>query len=591
MNGASDSHERRGVPACRGIVIGPAYVLRRERLVIPEYHIEPHQVASEIERLEAAFREAHAKLDEIREGMKETGLLGEVFDAQFLFLEDPTLTENARRNVQESLLNAEWAVQRELRRLEAMFESMPDPYIRERSGDVAFVVRRVLQALMGREPEGLMNAPQGVIVVANDLSPAELAQVERGRIAAFVTEAGSRTSHVTIIARSLEIPSVVGVGIGLVRDLTDGRTLVVDGRAGRVLIDPDEDTIAEYERRRSKAEMFERQLLRYVDVPAETKDGLLLRMFANVDKAEEIPDALHYGAEGIGLYRTEFLFMNRKDLPSEDEQYEAYKAVLEGIAPRSAVIRSLDLGGEKVPSGIEISEEPNPALGLRGVRMSIAQPELFRVQLRALVRAGAHGHLKIMVPMISSLSEVLFAREQLDRVCEELGQRGIPTPAGMELGVMIETPAAALISDLIAPHADFLSIGTNDLMQYTLAVDRTNEHVSYLYEPLHPANIRLIQRICHAARRAGIVVAMCGEMAGDPLHAWILMALGIGELSMAPYSIPLLKKIIRDSTAAESRDLLAAVSGLGSAEEIRHHVEQHMTRRFPLEFEQIGASG
>ena len=440
MNGASDSHERRGVPASRGIVIGPAYVLRRERLVIPEYHIEPHQVPSEIERLEAAFREAHAKLDEIREGMKETGLLGEVFDAQFLFLEDPTLTENARRNVQESLLNAEWAVQRELRRLETMFESMPDPYIRERSGDVAFVVRRVLQALMGREPEGLMNAPQGVIVVANDLSPAELAQVERGRIAAFVTEAGSRTSHVTIIARSLEIPSVVGVGIGLVRDLTDGRTLVVDGRAGRVLIDPDEDTIAEYERRRSKAEMFERQLLRYVDVPAETKDGLLLRMLANVDKAEEIPDALHYGAEGIGLYRTEFLFMNRKDLPSEDEQYEAYKAVLEGVAPRSAVIRSLDLGGEKVPSGIEISEEPNPALGLRGVRMSIAQPELFRVQLRALVRAGAHGHLKIMVPMISSLSEVLFAREQLDRVSEELGQRGIPTPAGMELGVMIETP-------------------------------------------------------------------------------------------------------------------------------------------------------
>lgn len=580
-------HERRGAPASRGIVIGPAYVLRRERLVIPEYHLEPHQVPAEIERLEAAFREARRRLEDIRESMHETGLVGEVFNAQFLFLEDPTLLEQARRDVQESLLNAEWAVQRELRRLEALFESMADPYIRERSGDVGFVVRRVLQALMGREPEGLKNAPPGVVVVANDLSPAELAQVERGRIAAFVTEAGSRTSHVTIIARSLEIPSVAGVGIGLVRALSDGTPLIVDGHAGRVLIDPSPATIAAYETRRDQLVMFQRQLLRYTDVPAETKDGVLVRMLANVDKVEEIPDALRYGAEGIGLYRTEFLFMNRSDLPSEDEQYEAYRAVLEGIAPRSAVIRSLDLGGEKVPSGLEIAEEPNPALGLRGVRMSIARPELFRSQLRALVRASEHGRLKIMVPMISSLSEVLFAREQLTRVVGELGV----DVSGVELGVMIETPAAAMISDLIAPHADFLSIGTNDLMQYTLAVDRTNEHVSYLYEPLHPANLRLIQLVCQAGRRMGIVVGMCGEMAGDPLHAWILMALGVDELSMAAQSIPLLKKIIRESTAAEGRDLLSSVSSLGSAEEIRHHVEQHMRRRFPLEFEQIGVSG
>ena len=580
-------HERRGAPASRGIVIGPAYVLRRERLVIPEYHLEPHQVPAEIERLEAAFREARRRLEDIRESMHETGLVGEVFNAQFLFLEDPTLLEQARRDVQESLLNAEWAVQRELRRLEALFESMADPYIRERSGDVGFVVRRVLQALMGREPEGLKNAPPGVVVVANDLSPAELAQVERGRIAAFVTEAGSRTSHVTIIARSLEIPSVAGVGIGLVRALSDGTPLIVDGHAGRVLIDPSPATIAAYETRRDQLVMFQRQLLRYTDVPAETKDGVLVRMLANVDKVEEIPDALRYGAEGIGLYRTEFLFMNRSDLPSEDEQYEAYRAVLEGIAPRSAVIRSLDLGGEKVPSGLEIAEEPNPALGLRGVRMSIARPELFRSQLRALVRASEHGRLKIMVPMISSLSEVLFAREQFTRVVGELGV----DVSGVELGVMIETPAAAMISDLIAPHADFLSIGTNDLMQYTLAVDRTNEHVSYLYEPLHPANLRLIQLVCQAGRRMGIVVGMCGEMAGDPLHAWILMALGVDELSMAAQSIPLLKKIIRESTAAEGRDLLSSVSSLGSAEEIRHHVEQHMRSRFPLEFEQIGVSG
>lgn len=580
-------HERRGAPASRGIVIGPAYVLRRERLVIPEYHLEPHQVPAEIERLEAAFREARRRLEDIRDSMHETGLVGEVFNAQFLFLEDPTLLEQARRDVQESLLNAEWAVQRELRRLEALFESMADPYIRERSGDVGFVVRRVLQALMGREPEGLKNAPPGVVVVANDLSPAELAQVERGRIAAFVTEAGSRTSHVTIIARSLEIPSVAGVGIGLVRALSDGTPLIVDGHAGRVLIDPSPATIAAYETRRDQLVMFQRQLLRYTDVPAETKDGVLVRMLANVDKVEEIPDALRYGAEGIGLYRTEFLFMNRSDLPSEDEQYEAYRAVLEGIAPRSAVIRSLDLGGEKVPSGLEIAEEPNPALGLRGVRMSIARPELFRSQLRALVRASEHGRLKIMVPMISSLSEVLFAREQFTRVVGELGV----DVSGVELGVMIETPAAAMISDLIAPHADFLSIGTNDLMQYTLAVDRTNEHVSYLYEPFHPANLRLIQLVCQAGRRMGIVVGMCGEMAGDPLHAWILMALGVDELSMAAQSIPLLKKIIRESTAAEGRDLLSSVSSLGSAEEIRHHVEQHMRRRFPLEFEQIGVSG
>ncbi len=586
-----DPSGRKGVAASPGISIGPAFVLRRERLVIPEYRIEPAQVDEEVERLKRAFAEVRTRLEEIREGMEETGLVGDIFNAQFLFLDDPALLEQAVHNIREARVNAEWALQRELRRLEALFESIADPYIRGRSSDVGFTVRRVLQALMGRVPEGLGNAPPGVIVVAEDLSPAELAQVTRCAIAGLVTESGSRTSHVTIMARSLEIPAVVGAGGGLVPQITDGDLLIVDGHRGRVLLDPDPATIAEHRKRLADFQTLSRQLLRYVDLPAETRDGVRLGMLANVDLSAEIPDALRYGAEGIGLYRTEFLFMNRRDLPDEEEQLAAYREIIEAVAPHAAVIRTLDLGGEKLPTGLELAEEPNPALGLRGVRMSQARPSVFRVQLRALLRASQYGKLKILLPMVSALAEVEFARAELGSVREELAREGKPIAGEIPLGVMIETPAAAMIADLITPHADFMSIGTNDLLQYTLAVDRTNEQVAYLYEPMHPAHLRMVQCICQAGSRAGIVVGMCGEMAGDPLHSWILLALGIGELSMAPFAIPLLKKILRDSTLAEARDLLSAILRMRSAVEIREHVEKTLRARFPVEFEGMLPAG
>ncbi|MEE8313349.1 MAG: phosphoenolpyruvate--protein phosphotransferase [Myxococcota bacterium] len=583
--------ELRGLPASPGIAIGPAYVLRRERLVIPERYIAREEVEGEIERLHRAFAETRETLDGIREGLEPTGLVGSIFQAQFLFLEDPTLIDNAVNNIRDNLLNAEWALQRERRRLQRMFEAIPDPYIRERGRDVGFVVRRVLQALMGREPEGLGNAPSGVIVVAEDLSPGEVAQVTRDTVAGLVTEGGSRTSHVTIMARTLEIPAVVGVAEPLVSELSDGMTLILDGRNGRILIDPAPEIVAEYQKQLSDYQVLTRDLLRYVDLPAETRDGMRVRMMANVDQISEIPDALRYGAEGIGLYRTEFLFMNRHDLPSEEEQFQAYRGILEAIAPRAAVVRTLDLGGEKVITGLDLTAEPNPALGLRGVRMSFGRPEIFRTQLRALLRASRYGSLKVLLPMVSSLVEVDFARRIFGEVAEELESEGVEIEKKVPLGIMIETPAAAMIADLIAPKADFLSIGTNDLIQYTLAVDRTNEQVAYLYEPLHPANIRMIQQITRAGRAAGIPVVMCGEMAGDPLHSWILMALGIGELSMTPFSIPLLKKILRDSTASEARELLSSVIDLGSAEEIRARVEERMRLRFPLEIERMVATG
>ncbi len=589
MNEKAD--ERHGFPASPGIAIGPAYVLRRERLVIPEYVIAKEEVEGEVERLHRAFAATRKTLDRIRDGLEPTGLVGSIFDAQLLFLEDPTLIDNAVGNIRDSLLNAEWALQRELRRLQRMFESINDLYIRERGRDVGYVVRRVLQELMGREPEGLGNAPAGVIVVAEDLSPGEVAQVTRHTVAGFATEGGSRTSHVTIMARTLEIPAVVGLGSELVSELIDGMTLILDGRNGRIFIDPAPEIIAEYQKQLSDYQALVQDLLRYVDLPAETRDGLGVRMLANIDQIDEVPDALRYGAEGIGLFRTEYLFMNRHDLPSEEEQLQAYRGLLESIAPHAAVIRTLDLGGEKVMAGLELSEEPNPALGLRGVRMSVARPEVFRTQLRALLRASRYGSLKILVPMVSSLAEVDFVRRELEAVAEELVSEGVEIEQKVPLGIMIETPAAAMIADLIAPKADFLSIGTNDLIQYTLAVDRTNDQVAYLYEPLHPANIRMIQQVTRAGRAAGIVVTMCGEMAGDPLNSWILMALGIGELSMAPFSIPLLKKILRDSTASEARELLSAVIDLESAEEIRTRVENRMRDRFPLEIERMLPTG
>ncbi len=582
--------ERRGLAASPGIAIGPAYVLRRERLVIPERQIDAQEVEGEIERLHQAFAQTRETLNEIRGGLEATGLIGSIFELQFLFLEDPELIENAISNIRDKLLNAEWALQRELRSVQRTFERIQDPYIQERGRDVGFVVRRVLQALMGREPEGLGNAPPGVIVVAEDLSPGEVAQVTRDTVAGLITEAGSRTSHVTIMARTLEIPAVVGVG-DVVAELSDGMTLILDGRNGLIHVDPAPEIVAEYEKQLSDYRALARDLLRYVDLPAETRDGLQVGMLANIDQIGEIPDALRYGAEGIGLYRTEFLFMNRSDLPSEEEQFQAYRGILEAIAPHAAVIRTLDLGGEKVMTGLELAEEPNPALGLRGVRMSVGRPEVFRTQLRALLRASQYGSLRILLPMVSNLAEIDFAREVMAAAQEELVSEGVEIDENVPLGIMIETPAAAMIADLIAPKADFLSIGTNDLIQYTLAVDRTNEHVAYLYEPLHPANLRMIQRICRAGRAAGIVVTMCGEMAGDPLQSWILMALGIGELSMAPFSIPLLRKILRDSTAKEARELLSEVIDLGSAEEIRMRVEERMRVRFPLEIERMVSTG
>jgi phosphotransferase system enzyme I (PtsI) len=551
--------ERRGAPASPGIAIAPAYVLRRERLMIPEYRIEESQVDAEVERLERAFVKARGDIEKIRADFEDTGLVGNILESYSLFLADPTLRDQAFREIRESLRNAEWALSLAGQRIEALFQSIGDPYIRERSSDVSYSLRRVLRALLGHEPEGLKNAPPGVIVVAEDLSPAEVAQVTRADIAGLVTEAGSRTSHVTIMARSLRLPAIVGAGPGLAAEISDGMLLVVDGGTGRLIIDPDERTVADYERQQGELRVISEQLLRYADLPAETVDGVAIKLMAGT-------------------------------LPSEEEQEAAYREILQAVAPRRAVIRTLDLGADKVPGGVEVGEEPNPALGLRGLRLSLHRPEVFRAQLRALFRASRFGQLRILLPMVSNLAELDFAHEELLKAHEEV-RREAGVPEGVEVGVMIETPAAAMIAELIAARVDFLSIGTNDLLQYTLAVDRANEQVSYLYEPLHPAHLRMIQRTTQAARRAGIVVGMCGEMASDPAHAWILMALGVDELSMAPFAIPLLKKIIRESTLAEARELLSDALRLGNAGEIRERIVDVMSGRFPAEFERLTDGG
>jgi phosphotransferase system enzyme I (PtsI) len=583
--------ERRGVGASPGIAIGPAYVVRRERLIIPEFHVSDAQVHSEIERLEHAFQQAREALAQIRAGMGTAGLLGNIFDAQFLFLEDPTLLDHTTRRIREEHLNAEWSLQRELTRLEALFESIGDPYIRERRTDIGFVVRRVLSALMGREPMGLGNAPDGVIVVAEDLAPADVVQVKAGQVAGFVMEAGSPTSHVAIMARSLEIPAVVGIGSGLLGEVPDGAMLAVDGRTGRVRIEPAPEVLDEFKQRRLQFEAMARQLLRYAELPAETQDGERIALHANIELREEIPDCVRYGAEGIGLYRTEFLFLNREDLPDEEEQFRAYREILEAVAPHSVVIRTLDLGADKLPLHVALPAAANPALGLRGMRLSQRQSPLFKTQARALLRASSHGKLRILLPMVSCVEELEFARSELTDARRQLESERVRIAEEIPMGVMVETPAAAMITDLMVRHVDFLSIGTNDLLQYTLAVDRGNEQVAYLYEPLHPAHLRMIERVCQAGRRAGIVVGMCGEMAGDPLHCWILLALGVGELSMAPSSIPLIKKIIRESTLEEARELYADLLDLESTAEIRRRVEDAIASRFPAEFEQISPKG
>ena len=563
-----------GVCAAPGIGIGVAAVLRREEPVIPEYTIGADAVAAEVARLEAAVAAASAQLEEIRAPLAGVEIVDAILRTQIMILEDRQLLEDASRRIRTERINAEWALHQELRRLDRLFASMGDAYLRERRADLRDAARRLLHNLLGHAPEGLGDLRGPAVLVASDLSAAEVGQLDRDRIVALVTEAGGRTSHAAIVATSLGLPAVVGVE-GATTRVREGEVVIVDGASGRLLLRPDGRTIQAYRARMRTDAVQVREWIRRADLPGETRDGRSVQLLANIDRAEDLPQIRSYGARGVGLFRTEFLYLNRASAPDEEEQLVHYRSVLLAVAPDAAVIRTLDLGADKLPSHVPRRTETNPALGLRGIRVSLGDRALLRLQLRAMLRASVSGKLRILLPMVASIEEVRAAREALEEARAELEREGRPVGDDVALGAMVETPAAVAIADALARETDFLSVGTNDLTQYTLAVDRDNESVAYLYSALHPAVLRAIRAVVVAAHEAGRSVAVCGEMASHPVSSLVLVGLGVDELSMQAPAIPRVKAALRAATHAESRALASRLLELPSTAEVADFLRKY----------------
>lgn len=577
-----------GLAASPGIAIGQCWSMERRRVTTPKRRLAPEEVAAEQARFQAALEASDAQLDEVRGKVEASGgpAAGEhiaIIDMHRMMVHDEMLVGEVTRLIREERVNAEWAVKRSTRKIKSAFHQDADEYFKERRADVDFVGERLIKNLLGQAPDVEGAPPEGAIIVAHDLSPADTAVLLHGqKVGAFVTDAGAKTSHTAIVARALEIPAVVGVGRITVA-AGRGDWLVVDGTRGVVLINPSEEERAEYQAARERLLREEQELLRTRDLPAATEDGLQLQLGGNIEFAEEVPSLLAHGGEAVGLYRTEYMFLGRTDLPSEEEHYQNYRRILEAVGRRTVTIRTFDLGGDKLPVGMRLHAD-NPALGLRAIRYCLRHPDMFRTQLRALLRASVHGNLKIMFPMISGVAELRAARRALDEVQAELLQETIPTRK-VPIGIMVELPSAAMLADRLARECDFFSIGTNDLIQYTIGIDRQNKDVAYLYKPLHLSVLRMIKGICDAAGAAGIPVSVCGEMAGDPLHTLVLLGLGVTELSMNGPAIPVVKQVIRGARASDARALVERLLSFTFADDIEREVREEMLRRYPALFE------
>jgi len=572
----------KGIGASPGVAVGHAYILDRKRVRTPKLRLAEAEVDPERMRMKTALDLSDRQLSELKEQItrSEGPEHGLIIEAHRLMLHDPMFVDEVNRLIVEDRINAEWAVRRVARKLKHLFDNIPDEYFRERRSDVEYVADRVVRNLMGQVVDEEVALPDHAVVVAHDLSPADTAMMARsGRVAGFVTDLGGQTSHTAIVARARSTPAVVGAGRAS-EQISPGDLVALDGTRGLVLVNPTEDQLALFHETMRRHQEIEARALEAKDLPAQSTDGYRMRLVGNIEFPEEIESLLEHGAEGIGLYRTEFMFLDRKTPPTEEEQYKAYRQVLEAMGGKPVTIRTLDLGGDKVPGKGKHEKEPNPAMGLRAIRYCLANRELFRVQLRALLRASVHGHLRLMFPLICGMSELREARSELEACRTELGRAGVPIGnKRFPVGIMVETPSAALIADRLAQEADFFSVGTNDLIQYSLAIDRQNRDVAYLYKPLHLSVLRSLKSIVTAAKGAGIPVAMCGEMAGDPIYALVLLALGFDELSMTAGQIPTVKGIIREASRAEAQQLLETAMELTTAEEIERFIRTEMDRR------------
>jgi phosphotransferase system enzyme I (PtsI) len=578
----SDMRLFSGIAASPGIAVGRLRVVDRQSLTVDAIPVEHDSISSEIERLRTAIDQTRSELEAIRTRLAENTGSDHLFflETHLQIMSDDRLFSETAAIIEDSLINAEGALRRTLLNYREFFAGIEDAYLRERISDIEAVVERILRTMTGQVHAPIRADHGQTIVVAHDLTPADILLMDKTGIIGMVTEAGGRTTHAAILARAFRLPAVAGID-DVADPAYDHALAILDGITGCLIVHPDQATFQRYLKLKQRYEYDERTWLKSAALPPVTLDGHCLALRGNVEVPEEGQFVLSHGGEGVGLYRTEMLFMNRQEMPEEDEQYRIYSAMQQAVAPHSLTIRTLDAGGDKLLAGIRFSEEQNPAMGVRAIRLALAMPDEFKKQLRAILRVSANGATRIMFPMISGLEELRRVRALLDEVQNELAAAAIPFDRAIQVGIMVEVPSAVTIADLLAKEADFFSVGTNDLIQYSLAIDRSNEHLAAMYQPLHPAVLRSLRQVVQAAHQAGIPACICGEMAGDPFFLPILLGLGFDELSMNASSIPRVKHMLRRCSRERAAEIAAACFSFATAAQIEEFLKTQTAIHFP----------
>lgn len=564
----------KGIGVSRGIGIGRAVIIDKRTAPVPHYQVK--NIQREIKRFNRAILKTKREIEDIKRNLDRTISKDVLFilDAHLMLLEDESFLKRCLNVIKKEKINAEWAIEKVIEEIKESFNRISDDYIRERGRDIEQIFTRVFKNF--QQVSRKKSPVQIGVVIASDLSPADTAQFKKDFVYGIATDMGTRTSHTAILARALNIPAVVGLE-RITSLVKPGDTIIIDGHNGEVIVNPTIQVLNEYLKNQRKLIREEKELKKLISLKSETLDGVKIKLMANIELLEEVDSVIKNGAEGIGLFRTEFLYLNRDDLPSEEEHFQVYRKIAEKMTPLPAIIRTVDIGGDKISKFINLDRESNPALGLRAIRLCLKNSELFKTQLKAMLRASAYGNIKILLPMIADINEIRQTKLLINEIKTELKSKGIKFNENTPVGVMIETPSASIIPDILAREVDFFSIGTNDLIQYSMAIDRSNEHVAYLYNPLHPAILRFIKNIIQAAKNSGIEVNLCGEMAADALYIPILLGLGLRQLSMDPQHIPLAKKIIRNLNLRSVEIIARNALNMASANDVAELIKKKIS--------------